>query len=533
MRKVSSVSTDPRGRKEALADDEPGWTAAERKEITNHDTAGSWDYISRDQVPDGRRLVRLIWVYKRKRNGSLKARLCVQGCAQVAGVDFHQTFCGTLRASSLRLLSSVAARCNMKMHRYDFVAAFLQGSLEPGEVVYCHPPPGYERDHLDEHGRPMVCEVRKPVYGMAQAGRRWQRSLYPWLRAFGFKQSHGDANVFHMQRGDERLMLGCYVDDLFTLHTHDGVGSLYSEFVAALCDRWKVEDEGEVSDLLNVEISRDGPCVYLRQTSYIDGIVQQYAPSGVPDSFKSTDTPACESLPQLVQEALEAESPPSPSDVHRFQAIVGSLNYCATHTRPDIALAVGLLCRALSRPTPALYEAALRVVYYLHRHRHLGLRYEASSSPQIVGYSDSDWATRHSTSGFIFQYCRAAVSWGTKKQATIALSSCEAEIVAASEAAKEAVYLKAFLSELGLGQKSPVSLAVDNQSAINVAYNPEHHSRVKHIERRHFFVREKVEDHELCVPFVRSADNMADFFTKPLATGAFFRLRDAIMNVPA
>ena len=179
------------------------------------------------------------------------------------------------------------------------------------------------------------------------------------------------------------------------------------------------------------------------------------------------------------------------------------------------------------------YVAAVRVVHYLHRHRHVGLRYESSSTPELIGYSDSDWATRHSTSGFVFQYCRAAVSWGTKKQATIALSSCEAEIVAASEAAKEAVYLKSFLSELKLGQSSPVSLAVDNQSAINVAYNPEHHSRVKHIERRHFFVREKVEDHELCVPFVRSADNMADFFTKPLASGAFFRLRDAIMNVPA
>ena len=108
------------------------------------------------------------------------------------------------------------------------------------------------------------------------------------------------------------------------------------------------------------------------------------------------------------------------------------------------------------------------------------------------------------------------MSWGCKKQATIALSSCEAEIVAASEAAKEGVYLKAFLSELGVLSSEPVPLAVDNQSAINVAYNPEHHSRVKHIERRHFFVREKVEDHELCVPFVRSADNMADFFTKPL-----------------
>ena len=175
----------------------------------------------------------------------------------------------------------------------------------------------------------------------------------------------------------------------------------------------------------------------------------------------------------------------------------------------------------------------MRVVWYLHRHRHIGLRYESSAAGGLSGYSDSDWATRHSTSGFVFNYCRAAVSWGTKKQATIALSSCEAEIVAASEASKEAVYLHSFLAELGLGSAQPTSLAVDNQSAINVAYNPEHHSRVKHIERRHFFVREKVESHELCVPFVKSADNMADFFTKPLASKAFFRLRDAIMNVPA
>ena len=105
--------------------------------------------------------------------------------------------------------------------------------------------------------------------------------------------------------------------------------------------------------------------------------------------------------------------------------------------------------------------------------------------------------------------------------------------MAASEAAKEAVYLRGFLSERGLGSSDVTSLAVGNQSAINVAYNPEHHSRVKHIERRHFFVREKVEDHELCVSFVKSVDNMADFFTKPLASTTFFRLRDAIMNVPS
>ena len=104
--------------------------------------------------------------------------------------------------------------------------------------------------------------------------------------------------------------------------------------------------------------------------------------------------------------------------------------------------------------------------------------------------------------------------------------------MAASEAAKEAVYLDRFLTELGLERSGPVPLAVDNQAARGVSYNPEHHARIKHIERRHFFVREKVETLEISVPFVRSEDNMADFFTKPLASPQFFRLRNIITNVP-
>ena len=140
-------------------------------------------------------------------------------------------------------VAAVAAREGLSMNRWDFVAAFLQGTLEPGEVTYCHPPPGYEREHLDSQGRPMVCEIKKPVYGMAQAGRRWQRSLYPWLRNFGLEPSHADTNVFHMERAGERLIVGCYVDDLFVLHSGDHPGSLYQQFTTALVDRWKVEDE--------------------------------------------------------------------------------------------------------------------------------------------------------------------------------------------------------------------------------------------------------------------------------------------------
>ena len=170
------------------------------------------------------------------------------------------------------------------------------------------------------------------------------------------------------------------------------------------------------------------------------------------------------------------------------------------------------------------------MLHYLVRHRDLGLRFSADDS-RLHGYTDSDWATRHSTLGAVFMYNQAALSWSCKKQASVALSSCEAEIMAASEAAKEASYLRSFLAELGFSDDKPTSLGMDNQAGRDLAYNPQHHPRTKHIERRHFFIREMVEDLTLVVLFVRTVDNLADFFTKPLGPKTFFPMRDKIMNV--
>ena len=117
----------------------------------------------------------------------------------------------------------------------------------------------------------------------------------------------------------------------------------------------------------------------------------------------------------------------------------------------------------MSKPTPELYQLALNVVYYLYLHKEVGLRYSTSDEP-LLGMSDSDWATKHSTSGSVFRWQLAAISWASKKQPTIALSSTEAEVVAASEAAKEAICLRAFLQELGEQDESPTQLALDNQS---------------------------------------------------------------------
>ena len=154
-----------------------------------------------------------------------------------------------------------------------------------------------------------------------------------------------------------------------------------------------------------------------------------------------------------------------------------------------------------------------------------------SSDTSIYSMSDASWTTRHSTSGSVVMFGEAAIMWSSKKQPSVALSSCEAEIMAASEACKETLYVRNFLSELDVGDATATRLSVDNKAAIDLAYNPEHHQRTKHIERRHFFVREVVESGRLVVPFVASANNLADFFTKPLDSKKFFEMRNRIMNV--
>ena len=532
---------DPKTQAEAYARNRDGWRASEQKEIENHIRNGSWELVERSSVPRGRALIKLIWVYKVKRDGSLKSRLCVQGCRQVQGVDYHQTWCGTMRGTSLRLLSAVAAKSNMRMRRWDFVAAYLQGELLEGEVVYCLPPPGEGYATIGKDGLPMVCKIVKPVYGMAQAGRRWQRTLYPWLEEYGFTQLSPDSSVFTLKRTmdaptgkrEETLHLGAYVDDLCVLYEHDDKFSLYHDFTSKLQERWKVEDEGDLHDLLGIEFRFGSDTITLHQQTYIEKLCADFLPDGVPPQFQANKPPCDHNLPLHVVEAMSQETNTEVDAelLRRYQSLVGALLYCSGNTRPDVAFAVGMLCRAMSKPTKDLFQDGLRVLSYLHRTRHIGLRYEANTK-FLEGQSDSDWGVRHSTSGWQFTYSQAVISWGSKKQNSVALSSCEAEIMAASEAAKEALFLTRFLNELGHGSSKPVELGMDNQAAIAISYNPELHSRTKHIDRRHFFIRECVENMQLRVPYVRTVDNLADFFTKPLAKNDFFRMRDALMNVP-
>eukprot|EP00965_Chrysotila_dentata_P193334 6175705-Pleurochrysis_carterae.AAC.1 len=178
--------------------------------------------------------------------------------------------------------------------------------------------------------------------------------------------------------------------------------SLYSSFTTALSSRWNVEDEGPVSDLLNVDIATDADCILLKQEKYIAQLVEHYLPDGVPSSFHRDHAPAADDLPLRVDEAIHAKEQgiaPDPALRATYQSLVGALLYCSTQTRPDIAYSVGMLCRTMSCPTTDMLAAAKRVLYYLSHHRSVGLRYARTDGAPLAGFSDSDWATRHSTSG--------------------------------------------------------------------------------------------------------------------------------------
>jgi len=516
--------------------DRPRWSVAEAKELEAHARNLSWVEIDRSEFDAIARstntnLAASVWARKVKRNGDLKARLCVDGSRQIVGVDCDQTYSSSMRPTSLRILASVKANLRLNGRRKDLVAAYLQGDLEPDERVFFTQPPG-DSPRLGRDGKPRICLAQRPIYGMRQAGRRLQRKLLPWVKAQGLTQCFYDPCVHWKREGDDILIVGIYVDDMMVLYRSGAAGSLYSNFSDALHRDWEAEDEGELLDLLNIHFRQSGDSLTLHQAPYIEKLAERFFPDGIPKRIHRNQTPHADTLPQLVSDAqLLDPDDADPVIRKRYQQLVGAILYASTQTRPDIAYATGMLSRALHKPTPALLEAAERVLIYLHLHADIGLTYEPDPTDPHAA-SDSDWALKKSTSGWAIMWHRAAINWGSKGQPVIALSSCEAEIIAASVAAKDTVSVRNLVTELGFPPSGPTSQATDNKAARDLAYNPEHHDRTKHIHRRHLWIRELVEHGAITVPYVRTADNIADFFTKPLRPVDFFRFRAILMNLP-
>lgn len=211
--------------------------------------------------------------------------------------------------------------------------------------------------------------------------------------------------------------------------------------------------------------------------------------------------------------------------------------YLALAARPDITFAVGQVAQFCEYPETPHWTAVKSIFAYVQGTCNYGLCFKAGDCKDLLGYTDADYAdnlvNRKSTTGFVFFFNEETISWSSRRHYCVAMSTTEAEYVAASESAKEAIWLQRLMCEVGSGKIKPVHLLCDNQSAIQFVKNPEFHQKTKHIDVRYHFIRECQASGEISISYIETQKQMADNFTKPMAKPRFVYLRKKLGVIEA
>ena len=310
---------------------------------------------------------------------------------------------------------------------------------------------------------------------------------------------------------DTRLILEVHVDDINVMGKDL---QMILEFKTQISQTFQMTDEGECSWYLGMHIEQRPGEVRIHQKKYIDEIVTKY---GFRDAA-SVKTPLEKEVKLRAQDGHTAHA----RFRKEYQSKVGSLNFASNQTRPDISFATGYVARYASNPNQTHMRAVDRIFEYLKDDPSKGILYSGKHGLQLRGFVDSDFAgcedSRKSTTGWVFTLAEGPVSWSSQRQKTVATSTMDAEYIARAEAAKEAVWIRNFINDLRIPgvHIDAVPLYIDNNSALKLTRNPEFHSRSKHIDVKHHFIREKVDDGIINTLRVETSDNLADIFTKGL-----------------
>ncbi|XP_074351764.1 secreted RxLR effector protein 161-like [Apium graveolens] len=233
--------------------------------------------------------------------------------------------------------------------------------------------------------------------------------------------------------------------------------------------------------------------------------------------------------PMDPKDQLNKDELGTPVDSTRYKSMVGGLRYLV-HTRPDIAYGVGMVSRFMERPTERHQNTVKRVLRYIKGTLEYGLVYtKDGGNNELTSFSDSDLGghldDRKSTGGVVFYLNESIITWVSQKQRCVALSSCEAEFMAANATACQETWLRNVLSQVLRVKMSLVVLYVDNKSAIDLSKNPVFYGRSKHIDIRYHFIRDCVEKGEIIIKYVKGDIQRADILTKALTTVNFERVR--------
>ena len=523
--KAGSHQSDPRTFAEAMQrHDKDKWFDCAYQEIQALLDNGTWELV---KLPPDRKAIGCHWVFRIKHNadGSVeryKGRVVAKGFSQRPGFDYTETFAPTAKWDSIRLILAIAALEDLELESVDISSAFLNGDLDA--EVYMKQPEGFE-----QHGPDWVCKLVKAIYGLKQAGRMWHIKLDKVFKEMGFSRIQSDHSIWIWRKGDTRIIIPVFVDDMtIAAKSTSSIQWVKTE----LAKRFKLHDLGPTSWLLGVHIQRDraNKTITLSQRQYILDMLERYnmshcSPVHTPLNPGTRLSAAI--CPQTQAEKDEMAKVP-------YINAVGALMWLAVATRPDILYAVGVLCRFNSNPGQAHWTAVKHLMRYVKG----TIDYVPTISPDpnstelFTTYSDADHGGNPdngcSTGGWVIKVGTGPIAWSSKLQKIVTLSTTEAEYVAAVSAGQQIIWLRNLLTEFGYQFQSPSPLFIDNQSAIAVAKNPEHHGRMKHLDLRFFWLREAV-DEGVIQPIHVSTQNMpADILTKALSHEKVKACRDML-----
>ena len=443
---------------------------------------------------------------KRKVDGSIekyKAQLVAKGFKQKQGIDYTETSSPVVKYVTLRMIIAIAKHFGWTLDQLDVVTAFLYGVMK--EQVFCVIPEGVELDSAFD-----CLELVKAIYGLKQASRVWNETFDEFVCSIGFQVSGFDPCLYIKIVEDQCVLVLVYVDDV--LVTGSSL-ELIARTKADLKTRFEMTDSGKCAFVLGIELldGADGS-VKMCQRRYVDDILKRF---GMEDC-KAVASPVDMSSRLVSSDAATKVDAP-------FREAVGALMHLTTATRPDIAYAVGYVSRFMENPQEDHWIAVKRILRYLQGTKTHGINYKPSDKIDFRGYSDVDWAgdltDRKSTSGYVFMLLGAPVSWGSKKQPSVSLSTSEAEYIALSLAIQEGKWIHRLLCEImtAANEDGPeLVIREDNQSCIKMTKNPVNHGRAKHIDIKYHHIRDEVKRGEVKLEYCETTVMLADIMTKGL-----------------
>ncbi|CAI7856292.1 unnamed protein product [Closterium sp. NIES-54] len=474
--------------------------ATMEEEIRSLIGMGTWELVKR---PRGVNIMKNRWVLttKYRLDDTIereKARLVVKGFTQVCGADYDETYSPVSSYVTLRIFLSIVALFDLNLMQLDMKNAFLQSKLE--RVLYM-----YQPDYFDD-GTGRVCKPLKSLYGLKQSPLLWYRALDGVLLGAGWKKSQVDEELYFKAGNDGvTCWVLVYVDDLLAANSSP---AMLKELKKLLEAAFELREISPVVKYLGLEIVRDRRAkkLWLHQQGYADKLRRRFIDEEQGGQLPKTPV-SVDVYAELTFDDEEAQG----REEEEYRQKVGSLQFAATTTRPNIAFACSKLDTAL----------------------------EFGGGPdslELIGYVDADDAgdkqDRTSTGGYAFIYGGAAVSWSSSRIKCATLSSTESEYVAATNAGKEGRRLRFLLAEFKLlDAGKPTILRVNNKLAITVAVGLGLTGNLKHMERRYAWLQHMVRRGKFVLKYIPTTEQPADFLTKPLHFPAFNRCSVAIGQV--